>query len=49
MADDPPWNRQPALGSVIVRMAELYMRALRVDLERRRQNLERMARLVARK
>lgn len=47
MAADLKWNGQPAMGTVLARMAELYMRALRVDLERRRQSIERMAKMVA--
>ena len=46
MPDNPQWATTPAMGSVIARMVELYVRALRVDLERRRQSMERMAKLV---
>ena len=46
MSDNPQWSAAPAMGSVIARMVELYVRALRVDLERRRQSIERMAKLV---
>jgi hypothetical protein len=47
MAQDPTWNGQPAVGTILARMVELYTRALRVDLERRRQNTERLAKMVA--
>lgn len=46
MPDDPQWTTEPAIGSVLARMVELYMRALRVDIERRRQSIERMAKMV---
>lgn len=38
----------PAVGSVLARLAELYARCLRVELERRAQGAERLGRAVRR-
>ena len=49
MADGPQWNNTPALGVVLTRMVELYTRALRVDMARRAQSIDRMAKLLGAK
>jgi hypothetical protein len=37
-----PWTQGTAAGTALVKLAELYARALRVDMERRAQNAKRM-------
>lgn len=40
------WSGGPAFGSLLARIAALYARALRVDIERRRQAHQRMVKLL---
>jgi hypothetical protein len=46
MADGPQWNNTPAIGVVLTRLVEIYTRALRVDMARRAQSIDRMAKLL---
>ena len=49
MSNGQQWNNTPAIGAVLTRMVEIYVRALRVDLARRQQTIDRMARLLTSK
>lgn len=44
----PDWSAGPALSTIVTRLAALYARALRVDLERRARDAAKFAALLAR-
>lgn len=45
----PSWHASPAAGTMLAQLAELYARAVRVDLARKAQRMDRLARLVERR
>jgi hypothetical protein len=44
----PDWSAGPALSVIVTRLATLYARALRVDLERRARDAAKFAALLTR-
>jgi hypothetical protein len=49
MSEMPKWDGGPAIGLILVRLAELYTRALRVDVERKARGLSNMVGLLGRR
>ncbi len=39
----PAWSPSPSASLFVMKLAELYARALRVDIERKRQQMQRLA------
>ena len=40
------WDNTPAIGVILTQLAELYARALRLDIARRAQRAERLVALI---
>lgn len=44
--EKPSWGQGPAIGVVLARLADLYARALRVEMARRTQAIERLSAML---